>query len=143
MNHTATRPGAGELLESRKDRQAKIVKGLLFGVGLVSGAAVGFHVATSGFDFSGPWPPVLSAGIAALYLLSMLLGSVALSRLTDEVERSRNYKSAAFAGGVYLIVYPVWFLLWKGGFVGEPVHWLLFILFWVSLAVAAIYYRFR
>jgi hypothetical protein len=30
-----------------------------------------------------------------------------------------------------------------GGFVAEPVHWMLFVLFWLSLALAALWYRFR
>ena len=135
--------GEGERLASRTDRNSKIVKGLLFGVGVASGAAIGFHVASNDLDFGAQWPPVISAGIAVLYLLAIGLGSIALSRLTDEVERYRNYKAAALAGAVYLVLYPVWFLLWKGGFVVEPVHWVLFVTFWFSLAAGSIYYRFR
>jgi hypothetical protein len=33
--------------------------------------------------------------------------------------------------------------MWKGGFVPEPIHWALFVAFWVALVGAALYYRFR
>lgn len=129
--------------ENRIDRQLKIIKGLLFGVGLACGAYSGWYVAANGLDFNSPWPPELAAAIASLYLLAMLIGSIALSKVMDEVEKGRAYKASAFAGSIYLIVYPVWFLMWKGGFVAEPLHWALFLLFWASLASATAYYRFR
>ena len=135
--------GEGERRELDRDRYTKIVKGVLFGIGLCCGAAVGYYVASNDFDLSAQWPPALAAGIAVLYLLAMLFGSIALSRSMDEVEKARQYKAVAFAGAVYLVVYPVWFALWKGGFVIEPIHWALFAGFWVSLAGAAAYYRIR
>ena len=61
----------------------------------------------------------------------------------DELERQNNYRAAAFAGTVYIVAYPVWFLLWKGGFVPEPIHWMLFGLFWAALCISYLYYRFR
>ena len=124
------------------DRRLKIIKGLLFGVGLACGGLIGWHIGTNDLNLGAPWPPATAAGIAVLYLLAMAAGSVALSRVMDEVEKQRSYKAAALAGAVYLVVYPVWFTLWKGGFVIEPIHWLLFLTFWVSLASGAIYYRF-
>ena len=136
-NHGAT----GELLARRTDRRRKIIIGLVFGVGLASGIAVGLHVAEYGF--AGPWPLELSIGIAILYLLAMAVGSVALSAVTDEVERARCYKAVAFAGAGYFIAYPVWFLLWKGGVAIEPIHWVLFIGFWLLLALGTLFYRFR
>lgn len=135
--------GAGELVASRIDRRMKMVKGLLFGIGLACGAYIGFYIGSNDLDFGTAWPPAIAAGIASLYVLAMLFGSIALSRLMDEVERVRSYKAAAFAGSVYLVVYPVWFLLWKGGFLIEPIHWALFAGFWACLAGAALYYRLR
>lgn len=125
------------------DRQLKIIKGILFGIGLACGVLIGWHIGFNGLNLSDPWPPAMAAGIASLYVVAMIAGSVALSRVMDEVEKQRSYKAGALAGAIYVIVYPVWFLLWKGGFMIEPIHWLLFILFWVSLASGTIYYRFR
>lgn len=134
-------PATGELIASRTDRRRKLIIGLVFAVGLVSGIAVGVHVARNGF--AGPWPQALSIGIAILYLLAMAAGSVALARVTDEVERATCYKAVAFAGAGYFVVYPVWFLLWKAGLLIEPIHWVLFVGFWLLLAGATLYYRSR
>ena len=133
----------GEQLEHRRSVYSKLIRGTVFGVGVAAGAAIGFHVASNDLDFGAPWPPALSLGVAILYVVAILAGTVALSRVTDELERARAYKAAALAGAVYLVLYPVWFLLWKGGFAVEPIHWLLFAVFWVSLAGGQLYYRFR
>jgi hypothetical protein len=61
----------------------------------------------------------------------------------DEVERQRSYKAGSLAGATLIVVYPVWFLLWKGGFVVEPIHWVLFVLFWLGLAFGMIWYKYR
>ena len=132
---------SGELVASRTDRRRKIIVGVVFGVGLASGIAVGMHVAKNGF--AGTWPPELSIGIAILYLAAMVVGSVALSKVTDEVERAQCYKAVALAGAGYFVIYPVWFLLWKGGVLIEPIHWALFIGFWLLLALGTLFYRFR
>jgi hypothetical protein len=136
-------PGAGEELERVQRRRVFTVKGALFVVGLFSGAYVGYSVASQGFDFSAPWSPTACLVLAAVFLAAMAWGSFGLSKSIDEHERQNAYKAAAFAGSAYLVIYPVWFLLWKGGFVGEPIHWALFVLFWLALAGASIYYRFR
>jgi hypothetical protein len=66
-----------------------------------------------------------------------------MNRVMDEVDRQRGYKAASFAGTVLIVVYPAWYFLWRGGLVVEPIHWLLFGLFWLSLAFATLWYRFR
>jgi len=135
--------GHGERMERTQSRRRKTIIGTLFVLGMISGAYVGYTVAEDGFDPSRQWSPTVCLVLAGTYLAAMIFGSIALSKHMDEVERQVQYKAAAAAGGLYAIVYPVWFLLWKGGFVAEPIHWALFLLFWVALAVSALYYRFR
>ena len=138
-----TQSGLGERLQRKQQRRMMTIKGTLFVLGLVTGAYVGFYIATNDFDLSAPWPPAIAATLAILYVVAMFVGSHLMEKSIDEVERYRSYKAVAFAGAVYLVAYPVWFLLWKGGFVVEPIHWLLFLAFWGSLLGGAIYYRFR
>jgi hypothetical protein len=135
--------GAGEAAERLQQRKRKGVIGVLFAAGLCSGAYIGYSMGSQDLDFTAPWSPTACLVIAAVYLLAMAWGNFALSRHMDEVERANSYKAGSAAGAAYLIVYPVWFLLWKGGFSGEPVHWALFILFWTVLAVSSLYYRYR
>ncbi|HEU0100150.1 MAG TPA: hypothetical protein VFQ67_15425 [Allosphingosinicella sp.] len=89
------------------------------------------------------WSPTLAAVLAGLYLVVMVGGGLLMHGVTDELERQRGYKAASVAGLTLMLVYPTWFLLWRGGFVAEPVHWMLFVLFWLSLALASLFYRFR
>lgn len=140
-SRAARQAGSGELTARRTSRNRMIIIALLFGVGLATGIAAGNHVADNGF--AGPWPPMLSIGAAVLFAVAMLVGSVAMSRVTDEVQRAQSYKAVALAGAGYMLAYPLWFLLWKGGFLVEPIHWVLFIGFWLLLAGGSIYYRFR
>jgi hypothetical protein len=135
--------GAGEELERAQRRRKKIIIGGLCLVGLVSGFLVGFHEGKSLFDGSTGWPPALALGIAFSYLAAIVGGSLALARHMDEVEIQAQAKAGSVAGAVYIAVYPLWFALWKGGFVTEPVHWVLFLLFWVALALSSLYYRYR
>lgn len=135
--------GEGERRERGARRMRFGVKGALFAAGLFTGIYVGDNFVRNGFDFSAPWTPVAAVVIVLVYLAAMIVGGRLLSRHMDELERDRGYKAAAAAGAAYALVYPVWFALWKGGFVPEPVHWMLFILFWLSLALATLWYRFR
>jgi hypothetical protein len=85
----------------------------------------------------------VAAALAGIYLIAVIGGGILLNTVMDEVERQRGYKAVSFAGTVLMVVYPTWFLLWRGSFVAEPVHWMLFLLFWLSLALATLWYRFR
>jgi F0F1-type ATP synthase assembly protein I len=135
--------GQGEQLERTQRRRRRTVIGVLFVAGLISGVYMGYTVADDGFGFAKPWSPTACLVLAGAYLAAMTLGSLALSRHMDEVERQAQYKAAAAAGAVYVTVYPVWFLLWKGGFAVEPIHWALFLMFWLALAISSILYRVR
>jgi ABC-type sulfate transport system permease component len=114
----------------------------VLGVGL--GAFIGDrHEEMPLMSGAADWPPALALAAAGLYLGAMIISSMLLGRWTDEVQRHAQYKATAIAAAVYFLGYPVWFLLWKGGFVREPIHELVFAASWVALALSSIYYRFR
>ena len=136
----ATGEGEGERRERAARRRTWAIKGGLFAAGLAAGAYIGGTHAAHGW--AAPWSPLAALLIAGTYLAAMVAGSILLARNIDELERHRQYKVAAAAAGGYALIYPLWFALWKGGFVPEPVHWILFLLFWVILAGAALRYRF-
>jgi hypothetical protein len=136
--------GEGERQEAqRRRKRALIVVGLAL-IGMIPGLYIGYqHGAALAENRTAVWPPAFAAGLAGLYLLAVIGGGLLLNRVTDELERQRSFKAVSLAGTALMVVYPPWFLLWKGGFVAEPVHWVLFILFWLSLAFASLWYRFR
>jgi hypothetical protein len=136
--------GEGERRESARRRKRGLIIGALFTAGAITGFYMGHTDGGALFDGRpGGWPPAVAAALAALYLTAIIGGSLLLNGVMDEVERQRSYKAVSFAGAVLILVYPTWFALWKGGFVGEPIHWVLFVLFWLSLALSSLFYRFR
>lgn len=128
--------------KARRNRRSAIIA-LCFVAGLPIGFYIGYAVVGPGLDLSAPWPPAIAFGSLALYLAAILFGSIALARQMDEVETARQHKASAFAVAVMLTVYPAWFFLWKGEVLPEPVHWMMFVLLWLSLMAGSLYYRYR
>jgi len=133
----------GERLERRRQqRKIAILAGLAL-VGGIGGGIVGAQQGDNLFDLSRPWPPLLCLILAIAFLLAVIAGSIAMSRQFDEVEIETKRKAATAAARAFGIGYPLWFLLWKGGFLPEPMHIVLYGLFLVATLGATAFYRFR
>ena len=135
--------GEGERREAATRRKRLTVIGALIASGLVVGFYVGYTDQGAMLDREGSWSPTLSLALLAIFLTVVLGGATALESSTDELQRQVGYKAVSAAGGVYMTAYPTWFILWKGGFVPEPMHGPLFALFWVTLLLSTLWYRFR
>jgi protein-S-isoprenylcysteine O-methyltransferase Ste14 len=136
--------GEGERRDSARRRKKWLIVAALAVAGAVPGFYIGLQHGKAVAE-SRPfvWSPTFALVFAGIYLLAVIGGGLLLGRYIDEVERQRSYQAVSFAGLALMVVYPTWFLLWKGGFVPEPIHWVLFVLFWLSLALASLWYRFR
>jgi Na+-driven multidrug efflux pump len=136
--------GEGERREAARQRRKWLIVSVLFALGLFTGFYMGYQDgAAAALGRPAAWSPTVAALLAAAYLAALLIGGILMNGVMDEEERQRAYRAVSFAGTVLIVVYPTWFLLWKGGFVTEPVHWVVFVLFWLSLALASLWYRFR
>jgi fucose permease len=135
--------GEGERIESASRRKRILVLGILFCVGLATGFYAGFRDAVAVFERGGSWPPAMALALLALFVVAMVAGTWVMSQVMDELDRQRSYKAASFGAVVLLTGYPAWFLLWKGGFVAEPSHWLIYLVFLVAMALASLWYRLR
>ena len=140
MTNDAT---SGETLLKRREQKIYAIKGSLFAIGLVSGGIVGYLAGESGFASDAKWPTSLSIALVGTYLAAIGIGSWLLRELCDEVERQHHYMAIAFAGMVYVLAYPVWFVLWKSALLPEPSHWQIFAAFYLTLLGAYLFYRFR
>jgi hypothetical protein len=132
--------GPGERAERARRSRKLLVGGVLAVSGFVPGLLVGMtdtHTLLEG----GTWSPAAAIGLAVGFLTAVGFGSWVLWRQTDEYHRAGQYKAVALAGAFYMIAYPVWFFLWKGGLAGEPLHWALFLGFYLALLVGLLAYR--
>ena len=135
--------GEGERVERSRRKRKYATIAVLFVIGMVTGGLGAHFLGERDFDMAQPWPPAAALSLAILYVIAMIGGTLIVERTIDEVDRDVGYRAWTLAGTAYAMAYPLWFLLWKGSFVPEPSHWMLFIGFWVVLALASLYYRFR
>jgi MFS family permease len=145
----ARRPGVSELvsegerLERNRRRRKLLIIGALAMVGGVGGGIVGGHEADRLFDLAHPWPPTLCLILALLLLVAVGIGKFALRGQIDEVELLTKLKATHVGASLFLIGYPIWFLLWKGGFVPEPQHVVIYAVLLVVMLLASLFYKFR
>jgi MFS family permease len=132
-----------EQLERTRRRRKFAVIAAMGAIGGVGGGIVGGRMSDATFDLAHPWPPLLCLALAAAYLLAIGLGKFLLRRQIDEVERMTKLRATHAGAAVFLIGYPIWFLLWKGGFLPEPQHVAMFAIVLVASLLASLFYRFR
>lgn len=135
--------GEGARLEQARTSRKTLLLATLMGVGGLIGFAVGLTGGEAPFTDPDGWPPAMAIGIALVYVVATVGGGLMLARQTDEVQLQAQYKATAVAALVYVLLYPVWFCLWMGGLVPEPMHGVLFAAFWLGLVVASLFYRVR
>lgn len=134
---------SGEAVERKRRRRKYAILALVFVLAFPVGFLVGFTEADELLVMEDRWPPALALGLSFAYLGLVIGGALALSRQVDEVERMIKYKAVTVAASAYVFVYPVWFFLWKGGFVPEPMHVALYVGFLTVFLLASLFYRFR
>jgi len=131
----------GERRVREKQRRKWLILGGLMLAGAIPGFVLGYSEGEGLLDASGVWPAWIVALLSVSYLVT--IGGTLWARQLDEHQLLGKYKAASFAGGMLLLVYPVWFLLWMGALAPEPIHWVLFLVFYGSLIGADIFYQLR
>jgi uncharacterized protein len=133
----------GERKLKAKRRRWWIIIAMLALAGFIPGFLLGYSEGEGLVDPQGVWPAWIVILLAATFLIAVPIGSLLLYRQMDELERDIHRKAAAMAGGVLVIVYPVWWLLWMGALAPEPIHWVLFLIFYATILLSWLYYRLR
>ena len=133
-------PEPGAAAESRRRRKWRALFGLSVALGVVTAIA---FVVTGDPGGAGTIPAAVAAAGAAVYVAMMVLGSLAMVRVTDEHEVHNNVWGLAAGGGALLVVYPAWWMLWRGGLVVEPGHSAMFLLMFGSALVAYLWKKYR
>ena len=87
--------------------------------------------------------PAVALGVAATYLVVTVVGSLIYFRRIDELARYNNYWSNTVGTYTVVCAYPAWYLLWRGGFVGEPSHEAMFIILCLTVSAAYLWRKAR
>lgn len=137
-------PGVGEAAARTSRRRFWGILGGMFGVGLVMGAAgAALQLRDGGGLFEGTLPPWFALTSAIVTLVALTLGSWAFFRRIDELERQDNLVAAAAGANVLMFIYPVWFVLARGGLVREPHHLMLFGILFLTMTGTYLFRKFR
>ena len=145
LERSVTEPGRGkgEALERANRRRKFMIVGGLAVAGFFPGFYLGYTENDELLQVGDKWPPEIALILAAVYLVAVLTGAVLLKRQTDEVQLAQQTRGTALAGSMFVLVYPLWYILWKGGFVPEPMHAVIYVLFLLTALGGMLYYRFR
>jgi hypothetical protein len=105
----------GTVAERQRRRRYWTLMGLATAAALVLGVA-GRILGTP----YGPIDPAAAIGLAAALLLLMLVGNWVYFRNIDELEVASNLVGGFWGFYTFIIGWPLWHILWRGGLVPKP-----------------------
>lgn len=140
--------GPGEA-RTRQRRRNQIIYVSLAGVaGGIIGFATGFFDQGDGNLFAGDWdklklPPMLALGLVVLILGALVALPVYGFRMIDDYKREHNL--IAFTGGCLAVLggFPVWAVLYAGGFAPPPHAFGIFAMAYVGMLASFAFARWR
>lgn len=130
---------SGERRERARARRWTVYLGVLFTAGLVTG--LGYAMAED--EATGAVPPWVAILACLTYAAATWFGFARLRQVSDELEVANNYGALAVAALAYLVGYPCWYALWRGGLLPEPMHEYLFVGFYVTGLAAYCWKKYR
>lgn len=134
----------GEAADRLRRRRRTIGLAVLFAVGVPIGYFAGrLEEGETGGVLTGTLPPWFALLAAAVTVAAIAGGGAWLNRRTDELDRRDNRIAASVGLSAFMALYPGWFLLWKGGWTGEPSHMALFVGTYLITAATYAVLKFR
>ncbi len=140
--------GPGEARTRQRRRTQVLFLGIAAIIGGAAGLATGFFDEGDGNLFAGNWeelklPPLLAIGIAVTLLGGFLALPLYGFRMIDDYKREQNL--VAFTGGCLAVIagFPVWAVLYAGGFTPPPHAFGVFAIAYASMILSFLYARWR
>jgi drug/metabolite transporter (DMT)-like permease len=140
--------GPGEARTRERQRRQIFYVGIAALIGGVIGFFTGVFDEGDGSLFRGDWerlklPPVLALGLVALLIAGFVVLPLSGFRMIDDYKREQNL--IAFTGGCVSVLagYPVWAVLYAGGFTPAPHAFGIFAIAYVSMIASFLYARWR
>lgn len=138
----------GEARTRQRVRRQIIYLCIAGAIGGVIGFSTGFFDQGDGNLFSGDWDelklsPVIAIMIAAALVAGFLIMPMYGFRMIDELKREQNL--IGMTGGCLAVItgFPVWAVLYAGGFTPPPTAFGIFLICFVSMAAAFLYAKWR
>ena len=135
--------GPGEALERRERARRSFILYALMIVGGVTGLGLSVGPEHGAGILTGAIAPWLALSLAALWLVSIIWGSIVYARHIDEIDRAAQIWGIATAGSTVLILYPAWYILWRGRLLPEPNAHIIFATLYVVMILAYLWKKFR
>lgn len=140
--------GPGEVRTRQRQRHQMFYFGIAALIGGVIGFFTGFFDQGDGNLFVGNFaelklPPMLALGLAVMLIGGFILLPIWGFRMIDDYKREQNF--IGFTGGCVSVLagYPIWAVLYAGGFVAPPHAFGIFAIAYVSMIASFLYARWR
>ncbi|BCA57408.1 hypothetical protein [Sphingomonas sp. HMP6] len=136
--------GPGEAADRARSRRTAIN----FTILALLGGVVGFTAALveqpdAPISAGGTIPAWFAILAATVFVVAVVAGSVAYYRNMDELQRLDNYWATTVGANVFLLAYPVWLVLWKGGLVPAPDAMILYLVVLATTMTAYFWRKLR
>lgn len=138
----------GEARTRQRQRRQMLYIGIAALIGGVIGFFTGFFDQGDGNLFVGNFaelklPPMLALGLAVMLIGGFIVLPIWGFRMIDDYKREQNL--IGFTGGCLSVLagYPVWAVLYAGGFVPPPHAFGIFAIAYVSMIASFLYARWR
>jgi hypothetical protein len=109
----------GENFGSIAERQRRRRYWTLMGLALAAALVIGLAGRILGTPY-GPIAPAAAIGLAAALLLLTVVGNWVYFRSIDELEVASNLVGGLWGFYAFVVGWPLWHLLWRGGLAPQP-----------------------
>jgi hypothetical protein len=140
--------GPGEARERQRNRKQYFYIGIAAVIGGAIGFFTGFFDQGDGNLFAGGWeqlklPPVLAIVLAVMLVGGFIVLPLSGFRMIDDYKREQNF--IAFTGGCIAVLggFPIWAVLYAGGFTPPPHAFGIYAIAFVSMMASFLYARWR
>ena len=140
--------GPGEARTRQRQRMMMMYLGIAAVIGGLIGFGTGLFDQGDGSLFRGDWANLkLPPAIAIALVITLLVGFVGLPlwgfRMIDDYKRVHNF--VGFTGGCLSVLagFPIWAVLYAGGFAPPPHAFGIFTIAYVSMIISFLYARWR
>ncbi|HEX8309608.1 MAG TPA: hypothetical protein VF645_14445 [Allosphingosinicella sp.] len=114
----------------------------LMGLALAAAVVIGLTGRILGTPY-GPIAPAAAIGLAVALLLLTVVGNWAYFRSIDELEVAANLVGGFWGFYAFMVGWPVWHMLWRGGLVPKPDMLALYVVAGVVAVAGFLWKRFQ